>query len=172
MINHGLRFDVKIAVKQRRPGLLGYFRKRVIEKQTHIFSIYEPTLSTLDRLSALWLKMELDETKLTGDDFLATAKKLTATQTKLMAEVVATAVLGEDYYITTERRGRLIYTPDDARLQELTATFYHSVKPSQLLTLAVLISNVANLGDFISSMRLMSAARTSTPIADRIEQPA
>lgn len=172
MINQGLTFDVDITYSRRRPGFFGFFRKRekITEKRT--FTIKEPTLATLDRLSALWLELEIDEAKLNGGHYLETARQLTAKQTQRLAEVVAVAVLGEDYYDTTPRGSGFQYKPNDARLRRLAATFFHAVKPSELFQLAVLITNVSNLGDFISSMRLMSAARTSDPENNRIEQPA
>lgn len=173
MINEGLTFDVEVTYRRRRPGLLGYFRKKETVKEKRVFKIQEPTLATLDRLSSLWVKMEIDEAKLTSnDDYLATAKQLAGKEARTLAEVVAVAVLGEDLYETTERRGVFAYKPDEQKLARLADTFYHAVKPSELLTLAVLITNVSNLGDFISSMRLMSATRTSEPMANRIEQPA
>lgn len=172
MINKGLTFDVEVSYKRRRPGLFGYFRKRQQVKEKRVFTIYEPTLATLDRLSALWVQMEIDETKLEDEDYLATARTLANKEAKRLAEVVAVAVLGEDLYETTERGGIFHYKPDEAKLKKLANTFFHSVKPSDLFTLAVLITNVSNLGDFISSMRLMSATRTSEPRNNRIERPA
>jgi hypothetical protein len=172
MINEGLTFDVEVSYKRRRPGFWGYLRRREVIKEKRAFKVQEPTLATLDRLSALWIQMEIDETKLNDRDYLDTAKALAKKEARRMAEVVAVAVLGEDLYITTERRGVFSYKPDEAKLQRLANTFYHAIKPSELLTLAILITNVSNLGDFISSTRLMSATRTSDPMTNRVEQPA
>ncbi len=168
MINQGLDFDISVTYSRRRPGFFGRFRRpeKVTEKRT--YTIKEPTLDTLDRLSALWLQMEIDETKLNDADYLATARNLARKEARRLAEVVAVAVLGEDYYEVEQGRGGFRYKPNKARLQALAETFFHTVKPSDLFTLAVLITNVSNLGDFISSMRLMSAARTSEPIDKRI----
>lgn len=172
MINQGLTFDVEVTYSRRRPGFFGFFRKREKVKEKRVFTIQEPTLATLDRLSSLWLQMEIDETRLGDADYLAAARQMANKEAKRLAEVVAVAVLGEDYYDTTEHRGAFSYKPNETRLQRLAATFYHAVKPSDLFTLAVLITNVSNLGDFISSIRLMSATRTSEPRASLIEQPA
>jgi hypothetical protein len=116
--------------------------------------------------------MDIDEAKLTDNDYLATAKAMAGKHARTLAEVVAVAVLGEDLYETSERAGAFTFTPDEAKLRRLTETFYHTVKPSELFTLAILITNVSNLGDFTSSMRLMSATRTSEPMSNRIEQQA
>lgn len=170
MINEGVTFDVEITYKRRKPGILGYFRKREKITEKKVFRVAEPTLSTLDRLSALWLEMTIDETKLGDEDYLCTAKKLAAKEAKKLAEVVAVAVLGEDYYDVTDKGGYFIRKHNEKRLARLTSLFTHTITPSQLLTLAILITNVSNLGDFINSIRLMSATRTSDPITNRVEQ--
>lgn len=172
MINQGLTFDVELTYTRRRPGFFGFFRKRQKITEKRVYKIQEPTLATLDRLSALWLQMEIDETRLGDDNYLATARQMANKEAKRLAEVVAVAVLGEDYYDITEHRGAFSYKPNEDRLQRLAATFFHAVKPSDLFTLAVLITNASNLGDFISSIRLMSATRTSDPMGNLIEQPA
>lgn len=168
LIGDGVSFDVDITYLKPKPGIMGYFRKeRVTEKRT--FHIAEPTLSTLDRLSAVWLDMEIDETRLNDADYLATAKKLANKEARKLAKVVAIAVLGEDYYDCEDRGGYFAHKPNETRLKRLTSLFFHALTPSELMTLAILITNVSNLGDFINSMRLMSATRTSDPIANRIE---
>lgn len=172
MINKGLTFDVELTYSRRRPGLFGFLRKREKVKEKRVYTVQEPTLATLDRLSVLWLQMEIDETRLGDSDYLATARQMANKEAKRLAEVVAVAVLGEDYYDTTEHRGAFRYKPNEDRLRRLAATFFHAVKPSDLFTLAVLITNVSNLGDFISSIRLMSATRTSDPMANLIERQA
>lgn len=172
MINQGLTFDIELTYRRRRPGFFGFFRKREKITEKRVYKIQEPTLATLDRLSALWLQMGIDETRLGDDSYLATARQMVNKEAKRLAEVVAVAVLGEDYYDITEHRGAFSYKPNEERLQRLAATFFHAVKPSDLFTLAVLITNASNLGDFISSIRLMSATRTSDPMGNLIEQPA
>ena len=107
--------------------------------------------------------MSIDETKLGDEDYFKTAKKMAAQEARKLAQVVAVAVLGEDYYDVTDKGGYLVRKPNETRLARLTSLFLHTVTPSQLLTLAILITNVSNLGDFINSIRLMSATRTSDP---------
>ena len=114
--------------------------------------------------------MSIDETKLGDEDYFKTAKKMAAQEARKLAQVVAVAVLGEDYYDVTDKGGYLVRKPNETRLARLTSLFLHTVTPSQLLTLAILITNVSNLGDFINSIRLMSATRTSDP-TQLIEQP-
>lgn len=170
MIGEGVTFDVEITHHCRKPGFLGYFRRREKVTETKVYTIKEPTLATLDRLSLLWLRMEIDETKLGDDDYLRTARTLANKEAKQLAEVVATAVLGEDFYIATFDGTTYRRKEDRKALRDLTLLFFHTLKPSELLTLAIIITNVSNLGDFVNSMRLMSATRTSEPGTTRIEQ--
>ena len=163
MIKDGITFDIEVTHYRRKPGILGYFRKREKVTEKRVFKIEEPTLNTLDRLSALWLQMEIDETRLQEADYLNAAKKMANKEAKRLAEVVATAVLGEDYYTAIDKGGYFKRTENKQELKRLTSLFLHTVKPSELFTLAVLITNVSNLGDFINSIRLMSATRTSDP---------
>lgn len=65
------------------------------------------------------------------------------------------AVLGEEYYDVTENGGYFTRKANEKRLNRLASLFEHTITPSQLLTLAILITNVSNLGDFINSIRLM-----------------
>lgn len=163
MIQEGITFDVDVTYTRRKPGLFGWFRKREKITEKKVFKIEEPTLATLDRLSAIWLKMNIDEAKLQESDYLAQAKQLAAREARNLAEVVAVAVLGEDRYTLTDKGGYYKRTENTKELKRFTSFFFHTVKPSELFTLAVLITNVSNLGDFINSIRLMSAARTSDP---------
>lgn len=163
LIQQGVTFDVTVTYRKRRKGWRGLFgaKERVEEKK--VFRIEEPTLSTLDRLSQIWLELEIDETRLNDKEYMATAKQMAAKEARRLARMVAIAVLGEDYYKVSSRGESFRRREDTKRVNALTSLFYHSVKPSDLFTLAVLITNVSNLGDFINSIRLMSAARTSDP---------
>ena len=164
MIQEGITFDVNVTYTRRKPGFWGWFKKREKVTEKKVFKIEEPTLATLDRLSAIWLKMQIDEEKLQDSDYLVQAKKLVASEARNLAEVVAVAVLGEDRYTVTDKGGGNFKRAENTKeLQRLTDFLFHTVKPSELFTLAVLVTNVSNLGDFINSIRLMSAARTSDP---------
>lgn len=169
MIGEGVTFDVEITHHRKKPGFWGFFRRREKVTETKVYTIKEPTLATLDRLSLLWLRMEIDETKLGDDDYLRSARTLANKEAKQLAEVVATAVLGEDFYIATFDGTTYRQKEDRKALRDLTLLFFHTLKPSELLTLAIIITNVSNLGDFVNSMRLMSATRTSEPGTTRIE---
>ena len=105
-----------------------------------------------------------------GTATIAEAKRVAKENAARMARIVAIAVLGEDYHITEmDKGGRIRHYNDDKELDRLTALFYHTIKPSKLVGLAEMVTNVSNLGDFIGSMRLMSGARTTQPRKERIE---
>lgn len=172
LIRKGQKFAVRYTITKKEKRLLGLRSRTVEEEHAEAFELKEPTLAVLDRLSAHWLEMTLDEKALEagGAETLAEAKRATADNTRRMAQVLAIAVLGEDYHIKTADRktGRIIYSNDDKELDRLTDLFFHTIKPSELVILCQRITNIANLGDFIGSMRYMSGART-TQRSNRIE---
>lgn len=173
LIQKGQKFAVRYKIAKKERHLLGLRSRTIEEEHAEAFEIKEPTLAVLDRLSAHWLEMNIDENALAsgGTDTIVEAKRATADNTRRMAQVIAIAVLGEDYHIKTvdRRTGLLQYATDDKELERLTDLFFHTIKPSELVILCQSITNIANLGDFIGSMRYMSGARTTQPKADRIE---
>lgn len=171
MIQNGVRFSVSRKIYKRPAGPLGFLLPRQAETVKETFTIQEPTLNTLDRLSEIWVGMDIPEAELTagGQKTLAAAKRVAHKNTRKMARIIAIAVLGEDYYYNIQdASGRIRRKTDDRELDRLTDLFAHNIKPSDLLGLAQTLTSVSNLGDFIGSMRYMSGAKT-TQIADRIE---
>jgi len=167
MIKRGVDFTVTYKVRERS----GLFKKKLTREVTETFNIQEPTLAVLDHLSAVWMGIGLNEDLLGagGTDTLIEAKRTAAENTDKAAEIVAIAVLGEDYYINEMVGNRFKTRNDDKELERLKNIFKHSVQPSKLFQLATLVTNMSNLGDFIGSMRLMSGARTAAPKQSRIE---
>lgn len=172
LVQRGVKFDVTTKIRRRKKGLRGFFSRPETVNETHTFEIHEPTLSVLDRISALSLAIAIDEAtiKAEGEAAITEARQVTKENIMRMARVVAIAVLGEDYYVTEVNRfGKVKKYNDDKELDRLTALFFHSVKPSVLVGLVAMITGMSNLGDFINSMRLLSGARTATPRKERIE---
>ena len=171
LIKRGVKFDVESKVRKRKAGLKNFFKKPEIVDITTTYEIQEPTLSVLDRLCDVWLDMALDEEALLKEGaIIVEAKNIAKKNAEKMARIIAIAVLGEDYIITEISPLGIAKTRyDDNELNRLTKIFFHSIKPSKLAGLTTSITNVSNLADFIASMRLMSGARTTKPIADRIE---
>lgn len=172
LIKRGVKFDISYKARRKKQGFRGFFQKKEIITVNEIYEIHEPTLAVLDRLSAVWVEMGIDEDSLNagGTTTLVEAKQIAHENAERMARIIAIAVLGEDYNITeVGTNGRIKHKLDDKELDRLTALFLHSIKPSKLVGLANTVTNVSNLGDFIGSMRLMSGARTTQPRKGRIE---
>jgi hypothetical protein len=170
LVKRGVKFDVTSKIRKKDKGLNRIFRKSKIVEETVFYMIKEPTLSVLDRMSDIWLDMDVNEELMKDESVLIEAKRIVKENTRRMARIVAIAVLGEDYHITeVSKSGKIKRLNDDKELNRLTDIFFHSIKPSKLVTLSTAIINMSNLGDFLASMRLMSGARTTQPRKDRIE---
>ena len=97
------------------------------------------------------------------------ARSLAANNALRCAKVIAIAVIGSEYKIpVTDKNGVVRMREDVKRLNELTSLFARTIKPSRLYQIYILIQTMCNLGDFLNSIRLMSADRTTMPI--RIEE--
>jgi hypothetical protein len=168
LIGKGVTFeveDVRFRVEKRFFGLL---KKRIPETYKRKFSIQEPTLGTLDRLSREWVEFEFDNERLKSAEGMKAARTMAAKHAIRCAKVVALAVLGSDILIAKPgKHGVVRYVEDANALKELTNLFARTIKPSLLHRLVVLIGAMCNLGDFCNSIRLMQTERTTTPI--RIE---
>lgn len=162
LIGAGYTFTIEVHVPKRK-SLLGFINRHYILKEERTFRIEEPTLGTLDRLSAEWVQLAIDEERMKSSDSMSYAKEMTAKHCRRCAKIVALAVIGSEYEIPFVSGGVLRYKRDSKRLEELTELFLRSIKPSSLYKLVVMISTMANLGDFVNSIRLMSIQRTSTP---------
>lgn len=169
LINRGVSFEVQDVEVQYKSYLCGLFKKKILVPITRNFVIEEPTIGTLDRLSSEWIEMAIDEETIKGEDCMLQARKMTKKHALRCARVIALAVLGSDYLIPKAGNGGIVrYEEDTKRLEELTKLFARQIKPSELYQLYVLINAMCNLGDFLNSIRLMSADRTTIPI--RIEE--
>ena len=167
LINKGWTFEIEDyhtepAGRRRWLGLLPP-RRRVV-KGRRTFRISEPTLGTLDRLSAEWVELAIDEERLKGTEGMQEARMMAARHARRLVRIVALAVLGSDYLKPRPGSGATVRYEEDSRtLAELSALFLRTIKPSELFRLAMTINAMCNLGDFIHSIRLMSAARTTVP---------
>ena len=171
LINKGIVFEVTDTVFEVKKRFFGLFKERVAVKAKRQFKIEQPTLGTLDRISAEWIEIAIDEEAMKSEDGMQRARTLVAKHAMRCAKVVALAVLGADYLIAkyvSSSNGIARYDEDTRRLSELTALFARTITPSQLYQLCMAITAVCNLGDFLSSIRLMSADRSAMP--SRIEE--
>jgi hypothetical protein len=172
LVQRGLKFDVTIKARKRVSGVKGFFGKKETAEETQTFEIHEPTLSILDRISDVALDMVInsDELKDGGEEVITKAKELVKDNSERLARLVAIAVLGEEYHITEiTKSGKITRRNNDKELDRLADLFFHTLKPSALVGLASVVTNISNLGDFIASMRLLSGTRTTQPRKNRIE---
>jgi hypothetical protein len=172
LINRGFKFTVSMKVQKRQKGLRGLFGRKETAVEQAFFEIRQPTLDTLDRISAMAVDMALDEEEFKGGQqaILSAAWGKVKGCSRKMARVVAIAVLGEDYYVTEiTGSGNIKRRKDDRELNRLTDLFLHAVSPSELAVIVSAITGASNLADFITSMRFLSGARTTQPIRESIE---
>lgn len=168
LAGEGIEFSIDDVEVERKPILFGLLRKRVPKKIRRSFTIQEPTLGTLDRLSAEWVELAIDDEAMQEGDIRIKSKALAGMHTKRCAKIVAIAVIGNDYLVPKVRGGGIIYKEDKKELARLTDLFLRSVKPSDLYKIAYAIEIKCNLVDFMSSIRLMSSDRTAMP--NRVEE--
>lgn len=162
LINQGISFTityqeeriVRVPRFKHLPWLFAR-KQRVLEEHSREFVIKEPTAYTLDRLSAEYIELAIDEPSIKADP-RQEARKLYTQHSVRMARIVAIAILGNEW-------------EDAKKLEELTEFLHRWLKNSTLIDIVQAIDLTNNLADFINSMRLMSSARTTMPI--RIENP-
>lgn len=167
IIGKGVSFEVKDVEFETKTRFWGLFKKHIPHEVTRKFTIQEPTLSTLDRLSAEWVEFTIDEQELQKPESMKAARTLTHFHARRAAKVVAIAALGEERLIPKPCKAGTIWIEDEKRLEELTDLFARKIKPSRLHQLYNIVNTMSNLGDFVNSIRLMSIERTTVP--NRIE---
>ena len=153
LVNRGFHFEINIG------------------KRKKTFKIYELTLGVLDRISDISLDMVINDNELKGEnsEVIMNAKQLVKDNAKRQAAIIAIAVLGESYYTNIPVLKQILAFFYHIRMRKLTDLFLHTVTPSKLAKLAIAITNISNLGDFLISMRLLSGARTTQPRKESIE---
>lgn len=167
IIGKGVSFEVKDVEFETKTRFWGLVKKHIPHEVTRKFTIQEPTLSTLDRLSAEWVEFAIDEQELQKPESMKAARTLAHFHARRAAKVVAIAALGEERLIPKPCKAGTIWVEDEKRLEELTDLFARKIKPSRLRQLYNIVNTMSNLGDFVNSIRLMSIERTTVP--NRIE---
>lgn len=163
LIGRGVSFEVKDVEFETVKSCWGLFKRHIPKEVTRKFTINEPTLATLDRLSSEWIEFAIDEESLKSSDGMVAARQYAYKHCERCAKVVAIAVLGEDRLMPIPGKGGTRWVEDEAKLDKLTRLFLRTIKPSRLYQLYVLINTMCNLGDFLNSIRLMSTDRTTMP---------
>ena len=167
LIGKGVSFEIKDVEVETQSRFFGLVKKHTRNEVTRKFTINEPTLATLDRLSREWVEFAIDDDALQSADGMNAARTLAHTQAIRCARVIAIAVLGEDRLIPIPGIGCTRWIEDERKVDELTELFSRTIKPSRLYQLYSVVNTMCNLGDFVNSIRLMCTARTTAP--NRIE---
>lgn len=160
----GFEFEVQVIRKKRLPGIQGFFKRKVTEKESLFFLLKEPTLAVFDLINMESSKME----KVVSDaeDFENYIKIYARKHSQIMAKILAIAVLGKNLFYM---EGFQVKT-DEKEIKRLQAMFHKFLHPSDMYNLLQVIDLTSNLGDFINSARLMTAAEKIKIKADPAEQ--
>lgn len=122
-------------------GLFKYIRKK------RKYKLHQAYLGTLLILSKYYLKVGFDESKLADPaQTMVTAREVMAGSTKVMAKIAAIGILNSKWKIRLFSR-------------YLANRLMWRLTPQTLSKLCLTIVMLNNTGDFINSIRLMSALR-------------
>lgn len=138
LIDRGFFFEVP------KKSILKWFSK----KKTRRFVIQQPYGGALDMMSRIFLDIEFDESAI-KENPLTETKRL-STHGRKLAQSIAIAVL-EDKWKIKLFSGLL------------TTYFFWRIKPDNLLSIIIGLTQISNLSDFTNSIRLASRIRTTTP---------
>ena len=156
MINQGFPFEITIHKKIKKPGILGYFQKKVAASETRLFLIKEPTLATLDRIALESLDIDTEKFK-DEEHFTNYLKKTNRLHYKKMAKIIAIACYDESKHINE--------TEDD-----LTELFFKCLRPSELNQIVQIMDVASNHTDFMNSTLLVTAAQAQTAKTEIVEE--
>lgn len=137
LLSEGVKFEIKTK------GLVRIFKK------THTFHLRQSYLGTLLMLSKYYLKVGFDEKKLT-DDPLGESRHEITKSAKTLAMIAAIGMLNNKWKI------RFFARP-------LAKWLLWRLTPQKLYELSMTIVVLNNTGDFMNSIRLMSALRITAP---------
>lgn len=145
-----VEYNKKVIVQEKFFfGLIPY-EKKVIQKVKEKFEIKPCTLSTLDRLCQYQIELFIDNDKLNSEaDIFNETKLIAAKNSKLMANIVAVAVLGIDY--------------SKSEFKRVSSILFDSLTPAMLFDIINEILKSQDLVNFMNSTRLASIKKTISP---------
>lgn len=156
LINQGFPFEITIHKKIKKPGILGYFQKKVATSEIRLFLIKEPTLATLDRIALESLDIDTEKFK-DEENFNNYLKKTNRLHYRKMAKIIAIACYDESKHVNE--------TEDD-----LADLFFRSLKSSELYQIFEIIDIASNHTDFMNSTILVTAAQAQTAKTEIVEE--
>lgn len=137
LLSQGVKFEIDAR------GLVRIFKKK------HSFMLRQAYLGTLLMLSKYYLKVGFDEKKLVDDPLGVSRLEITRTA-KTLAMIAAIGILNNKTKI------KLFARP-------FAKWLLWRLTPNKLYELSMTIVVLNNTGDFINSIRLMSALRVTAP---------
>lgn len=156
LLNKGYRFSIKYTIPPK--GLKKWLGAKP-KTETRILEIKQPTLAVLDLVTDRFLSLNITETDKSADvdTHIHAAAKTATDNASRMAEIIAIFALGEDCFKFDGRR----YKYDAKKILDLYTLIYHNVKPSEMKNIISAATALANLADFLLSIRLTGASRTT-----------
>lgn len=170
LINKGYSFKIKQPVIHTTRYFFGLLKRHTVSLELVDYLIKEPTLDVLDRMSVEWIKMDADLEGIEEENqTMSDARFLVTKHSYRLARCVAIATIGREYWKPIAGSS-VMYKEDDDRLLSLTNIFAKSITPSQLYKINLMLQGIANLGDFMMSIRLTELQRTTAP--NRVDKKA
>lgn len=156
LLNKGYQFKIRYTVPPK--GIRKWLGARP-ETKALILEFKQPTLAVLDLVTERYLALEITEP---GKDaqtstHIQSAVKTAADNAAAMAEIIAIFALGEDCFKFDGRH----YDYDAKKVRDLAALVFHNVTPEEMKTIITATTALANLPDFLNSIRLTGASRTT-----------
>ncbi|MFS0489889.1 hypothetical protein [Leadbetterella byssophila] len=171
LIGKSIAYQVKYRCSKPADGFGRFVGKRIIIDAVRDFEIKPPTLAVMDRLSRVSLDLEaISQNLAEAANGVDLVKGSISESARCMAEYVAIATLGADYYVTARTpEGKYVRREDKKALEELTEFLFTWLTAAELLTLAQLIISSMGLENFLNSMRLLKGTRTAAKKKNLIE---
>lgn len=155
LINQGFPFEIIVHKKIKKPGIWGYFQKKVAVSETRLFLIKEPTLATLDRIALESLDIDTDKFK-DEEDSINYLKKTNRLHYKKMAKIVAIACYDEAKHMNETE-------------EDLAELFFRCLTPNEINEIMQMIDIASNHLDFMNSTILVTAGQAHTAKTEIVE---
>ena len=156
LLNKGYQFKIRYTVPPR--GIRKWLGARP-KTEVRVFEIKQPTLAVLDLATEKLLTLKITETDKSEnvDTHIHAAAKTATDCAETMSEIIAIFALGEECFNFNGRA----YSYDEKKVKNLANLFFHTVKPAEMKTIISAATALANLPDFLISIRLTGASRTT-----------
>ena len=171
LIESPKQYIIKYKLRKPVSGLGKYIGHTEVVEGIRKFEIKPPTLAIMDRLSRLSLDLEAISQQLAeAQNAVDLIKGSLSESARKMAEYVAIATLGTDYYVMEQtKNGKLVKYEDKEALEEISNFLFTWLTPEELMMLSQLIIGSLGLENFLASMRLQKGTRTAAKKKGPIE---